>query len=101
MGQRGFRKDISLSFINWLFIQIKIASKGNTDMSHDGRYWMLLLALMTGARISELKQLNLSDIVREEDIYFINVCFDFDEEDERELRSLHNLTDKDMQKSQK
>ncbi|MFD2448100.1 hypothetical protein ACFSQE_06430 [Vogesella fluminis] len=47
-------------------------------------YWLIPLALLTGARQNELCQLHLSDFIQQEDVWCINIT---DEEEEKRSRT--------------
>ncbi|SLN76017.1 Phage integrase family protein [Roseovarius gaetbuli] len=46
---------------------------GDTDMSGTSWYWLPLLGLWTGARLNELCQLNVEDVVEEDGIGFLRL----------------------------
>lgn len=59
---------------------------GDTVLSRDGRYWLPLVALMTGARLGELTQLRLSDVVEARGTVYLNVTTESSVEDDDEDR---------------
>lgn len=59
---------------------------GETVLSRDGRYWLPLVALMTGARLGELTQLRLSDVVEARGVVYLNVTTESSVEDDEEDR---------------
>lgn len=59
---------------------------GDMDMSDDGRYWLGLAALMTGARLGELTALRTSDIVVVGEATYLNITTEIGDEDDEEDR---------------
>lgn len=59
---------------------------GDVVLSSDGRYWLPLVALMTGARLGELTQLRVSDVVEARGVVYLNVTTESSAEDDDEDR---------------
>lgn len=66
-----------------LFFSDEMLGKCNRSLKKPYQFWVPLLALMTGARIEELCQLHVADIVRDGKIW----CIDFNDNDEKKLKN--------------
>ncbi|WP_343868110.1 site-specific integrase [Caenispirillum bisanense] len=60
----------------------RYSEPGDEVMFLDGRYWLPLVALMTGARLGELTQLRLSDVVETRGVVYLNVTTEASAEDD-------------------
>jgi len=59
-------------------------ANGEFHYKYVARHWMVLLALYTGARANELAQINLNEIIKKNDFYYINML---DEERNKRLKT--------------
>jgi hypothetical protein len=67
------RQAFTLLEINQIFLALQDAKKSFYDANRHERYWLPLLGIYTGARVNELAQLSLVDIVEEQSIPSINI----------------------------
>ncbi len=62
------RHAFTLPEINQIFLALQSAKKTFYVTNHHERYWLPLLGMYTGARVNELAQLSIADIVEEQGI---------------------------------
>lgn len=61
-------------------------SSGGYDLRMSGRYWLPLVALMTGARIGEISGIRVGDVVVNDGITYLSVSTEVSDEDDEEDR---------------
>ena len=54
------------------------------------RFWLPLIALFTGARISEIYQLNKSDVIEEDGVWAFNITDEYDKKTGAMIKSVKN-----------
>ena len=89
------RKELEKIFAAPLFTGAKkgrYSHDPGTLLIADGRFWLPLVALMTGARLGELEQLRTADVRFEEGIDWIFITNDPATEDDPKDRKLTELT---------
>jgi len=66
--QDEVRHAFTIAEINKIFISLQDNKKSFYDNNHHERYWLPLLGIYTGARVNELAQLAITDVVEEKGI---------------------------------
>lgn len=77
------REAFSTSDLEALFYSSEMLGNGKKTLKQPYQFWVPFLALMTGARIEELCQLHVSDIIKVGKIW----CIDFNDEGEKKLKN--------------
>jgi len=67
------RRAYSLAEIKLIFLALQRDKKSFYEAGHHERYWLPLLGIYTGARVNELAQLAVTDVVEDQGIPAINI----------------------------
>jgi integrase len=90
-SERGFTKvELSVILRSPLFVGAKSTSRIYTAgdvLIRDWHFWIIMIAMMTGARIAEISQLRPSDVQGSEGIWVLNI-------DDKDGKRLKNVSSK-------